>query len=131
MKILLLVLCAFLCSCIDSEAVVSQKESEKIAISAFILGQDSTQIKDTTITLNDSILLIGNIFPERKNHIQKFFWKTPENAFYKEFQIQAQKILSRFSFFRSTQLEFFTIEVMILSLAPSTASGPPPSRREA
>ena len=62
MKILLLVLCAFLCSCIDSEAVVSQKESEKIAISAFILGQDSTQIKDTTITLNDSILLIGNIF---------------------------------------------------------------------
>ena len=90
MKILLLVLCAFLYSCIDSEAVVSQKESEEIAISAFILGQDSTQIKDTTITLNDSILLIGNIFPERKNHIQKFFWKTPENAFYKEFQIQVK-----------------------------------------
>lgn len=90
MKILLLVLCAFLYSCIDSEAVVYQKESEEIAISAFILGQDSTQIKDTTITLNDSILLIGNIFPERKNHIQKFFWKTPENAIYKEFQIQVK-----------------------------------------
>ena len=45
-------------------------------------------LKDTTIALKDTVFLIGNILPERGTHIQKYFWKDPNNNIFKEFQIK-------------------------------------------
>jgi hypothetical protein len=88
MKFLFLCLLFLLSSCIDSDAVLSKNESEKIKVNAFIFNDNASNLKDTTIALKDTVFLIGNILPERGTLIQKYFWKDPDNNIFKEFQIK-------------------------------------------
>lgn len=88
MKCLILILCLLLCSCIDSDAVISKNDSANLKINAYIYRENGSPVKDTAIALKDTLFLLGQVSPEKGSHIQKYFWEGPDHTIFKEYQIK-------------------------------------------